>query len=141
VIDYAHTPDALQRVLTTLEAAAVGELTCVFGCGGDRDRGKRPLMGEVAADLADRIVLTDDNPRGEDPAAIVREIRAGVGEHPRVSVIHDRRAAIKTAIDRARPGDVVLVAGKGHESEQIVGDERRAFSDRAAAAEILGVAP
>jgi UDP-N-acetylmuramoyl-L-alanyl-D-glutamate--2,6-diaminopimelate ligase len=141
VIDYAHTPDALQRVLTTLESAAAGELTCVFGCGGDRDRGKRPLMGEVAADLADRIVLTDDNPRGEDPAAIVREIRAGVGEHPRVSVIHDRRAAIKTAIDRARPGDVVLVAGKGHESEQIVGDERRAFSDRAAVAEILGVAP
>jgi UDP-N-acetylmuramoyl-L-alanyl-D-glutamate--2,6-diaminopimelate ligase len=141
VIDYAHTPDALQRVLTTLESAAAGELTCVFGCGGDRDRGKRPLMGEVAADLADRIVLTDDNPRGEDPASIVREIRAGVGEHPRVSVIHDRRAAIKTAIDRARPGDVVLVAGKGHESEQIVGDERRAFSDRAAVAEILGVAP
>ena len=96
-------------------------------------------MGAVAADLADRIVLTDDNPRSEDPAAIVRDIRAGVNEHPRVSVIHDRRAALKTAIERARPGDVVLVAGKGHETEQILGDERRVFSDRAVAAEILGV--
>jgi UDP-N-acetylmuramoyl-L-alanyl-D-glutamate--2,6-diaminopimelate ligase len=141
VVDYAHTPDALHRVLTTLEAAVTGELWCVFGCGGDRDRGKRPLMGAAAADLADRIVLTDDNPRSEDPAAIVREIRAGVGEHPRVSVIHDRRAALKTAIERARLGDVVLVAGKGHESEQIVGGERRAFSDRAVVAELLGGAP
>jgi UDP-N-acetylmuramoyl-L-alanyl-D-glutamate--2,6-diaminopimelate ligase len=138
VVDYAHTPDALRRVLTTLEAAAVGELTCVFGCGGDRDRGKRPMMGAVAADLADRIVLTDDNPRSEDPAAIVREIRAGIGEHPRVTVIHDRRSALKAAIDRARPGDVVLVAGKGHEAEQLVGAERRTFSDRAVVAELLG---
>jgi UDP-N-acetylmuramoyl-L-alanyl-D-glutamate--2,6-diaminopimelate ligase len=140
VIDYAHTPDALQRVLRTLEAAVTGELTCVFGCGGDRDRGKRPLMGAVAADLADRIVLTDDNPRSEDPAAIVDDIRAGIGEHPRVSVIHDRRAALADAIGKARPGDVVLIAGKGHESEQIVGKERREFSDRAVAAQLLGVA-
>lgn len=138
VIDYAHTPDALARVLATLEAASTGELWCVFGCGGDRDRGKRPLMGAVAADLADRIVLTDDNPRSEDPAAIVREIRAGVGDHPRVSVVHDRRAALRTAIERARPGDVVLIAGKGHEAEQIVGRERRAFSDRTVVAELLG---
>jgi UDP-N-acetylmuramoyl-L-alanyl-D-glutamate--2,6-diaminopimelate ligase len=141
VVDYAHTPDALHRVLTTLEAAVVGELWCVFGCGGDRDRGKRPMMGAVAADLADRIVLTDDNPRSEDPAAIVREIRDGVGDHPRVNVIHDRRAALETAIERARPGDVVLVAGKGHEAEQLVGAERRLFSDRAVVAELLGVAP
>jgi UDP-N-acetylmuramoyl-L-alanyl-D-glutamate--2,6-diaminopimelate ligase len=141
VVDYAHTPDALQRVLTTLEDAATGELWCVFGCGGDRDRGKRPMMGAVAADLADRIVLTDDNPRSEDPAAIVDDIRAGVGDHPRVSVIHDRRAAIAAAIERARPGDVVLLAGKGHEAEQIVSGERRAFSDRAVVAELLGVAP
>jgi UDP-N-acetylmuramoyl-L-alanyl-D-glutamate--2,6-diaminopimelate ligase len=98
------------------------------------------MMGSVAADLADRIVLTDDNPRGEDPAAIVNEIRLGVGEHPRVSVIHDRRAALASAIGKARPGDVVLVAGKGHESEQIVGNERRAFSDREVAAELLGLA-
>jgi UDP-N-acetylmuramoyl-L-alanyl-D-glutamate--2,6-diaminopimelate ligase len=141
VIDYAHTPDALQRVLATLEVATAGELTCVFGCGGDRDRGKRPLMGAVAADLADRIVLTDDNPRSEDPVEIVRDIRSGMGDHPRTSVVHERRAALRSAIDRARPGDVVLVAGKGHETEQIVGAERRMFSDRAVAAEILGVAP
>ena len=111
----------------------------MFGCGGDRDRGKRPLMGAIAADLADRIVLTDDNPRGEDPAAIVSEIRAGIGGHPRVSVIHDRRAALANAIGKARPGDVVLIAGKGHESEQLLGGERRAFSDRAVAAELLEV--
>jgi UDP-N-acetylmuramoyl-L-alanyl-D-glutamate--2,6-diaminopimelate ligase len=141
VVDYAHTPDALFRVLTTLEAAFVGELWCVFGCGGDRDRGKRPLMGAVAADLADRIVLTDDNPRSEDPAAIVADIREGIGDHPRVNVVHDRRAALKTAIERARPGDVVLVAGKGHEAEQLLGNERRAFNDRAVVAELLGVAP
>jgi UDP-N-acetylmuramoyl-L-alanyl-D-glutamate--2,6-diaminopimelate ligase len=139
VIDYAHTPDALHRVLTTLEAAVTGEIWCVFGCGGDRDRGKRSMMGAVAADLADRIVLTDDNPRSESPAAIVRDIREGVGDHPRVSTIHDRRTALKTAIERARPGDVVLVAGKGHEAEQLVGAERRVFSDRAVVAEMLGV--
>jgi UDP-N-acetylmuramoyl-L-alanyl-D-glutamate--2,6-diaminopimelate ligase len=141
VVDYAHTPDALQRVLMTLEAAVTGEIWCVFGCGGDRDRGKRPMMGAVAGDLADRIVLTNDNPRSEDPARIVADIRAGLVDHPRVSVIYDRRAALATAIERARVGDVVLIAGKGHEAEQIVGAERRAFSDRAIAAEILGVAP
>jgi UDP-N-acetylmuramoyl-L-alanyl-D-glutamate--2,6-diaminopimelate ligase len=141
VVDYAHTPDALERVLTTLEAAVLGELWCVFGCGGDRDRGKRPMMGAVAADLADRIVLTDDNPRSEDPAAIVSDIRAGLADHPRVNVIHDRRTALKTAIERARPGDVVLVAGKGHEGEQLVGAERRPFSDRAVVAELLGATP
>jgi len=141
VVDYAHTPDALQRVLMALEGSVTGELCCVFGCGGDRDRGKRPMMGAVAADLADRIVLTDDNPRNEDPARIVSDIRGGIGDHPRVSVIHDRRAALSAAIERARPGDVVLVAGKGHEAEQLVGAERRAFSDRAVLAELLGVVP
>ena len=94
VIDYAHTPDALQRVLTTLEGAVAGELWCVFGCGGDRDRGKRPLMGAVAADLADRIVLTDDNPRSEDPAAIVGEIRVGSRRPPA------RQRAFTTAAPR-----------------------------------------
>ncbi len=138
VVDYAHTPDALERVLKTLESAVTGELWCVFGCGGDRDRGKRPMMGAVAADLADRIVLTDDNPRSEDPVRIVSDIREGTAQHPRVSVIHDRRTALKTAIERARSGDVVLVAGKGHEAEQVIGAERRFFSDRAVVAEILG---
>jgi UDP-N-acetylmuramoyl-L-alanyl-D-glutamate--2,6-diaminopimelate ligase len=139
VVDYAHTPDALRRVLGALEATATGELTCVFGCGGDRDRGKRPLMGAAAADLADRIVLTDDNPRTEDPEAIIDEIRTGIGEHPRVTVIHDRRAAIANAIAKARPGDVVLIAGRGHEAEQIIGAERRPLNDSAVVREILGV--
>lgn len=138
VVDYAHTPDALQRVLGTLESVTAGELWCVFGCGGDRDRGKRPLMGAAAAELADRIVLTDDNPRTEDPEAIVRDIRSGMHDHPQVTVLHDRRAAMRHAIERAKPGDVVLVAGKGHEPEQIVGTETRPFSDRAVALELLG---
>jgi UDP-N-acetylmuramoyl-L-alanyl-D-glutamate--2,6-diaminopimelate ligase len=138
VIDYAHTPDALERVLTTLEAVAAGDLWCVFGCGGDRDRGKRPLMGAAAARLADRIVVTDDNPRSEDPAAIVADIRPGLGAHSDVTVIHDRRAAIRHAIERARPGDVVLIAGKGHETEQLVGGAKLPFDDRAVALELLG---
>ncbi len=146
VVDYAHTPDGLERVLGTLAAVTRGDLWCVFGCGGDRDRGKRPLMGAVAARLADRIVLTDDNPRGEDPEAIVADIVAGLAvEAPgapgapgaprtppppaRLEVEHDRRRAIEAAIRAAGPQDVVLVAGKGHEREQIVGDARRPFSD------------
>jgi UDP-N-acetylmuramoyl-L-alanyl-D-glutamate--2,6-diaminopimelate ligase len=138
VIDYAHTPDALLRALKTLEALGPRKITCVFGCGGDRDRGKRPLMGAAAAGLADRIVLTDDNPRNEDPLAIVRDIRGGVGDHPDVVAIHDRRAAIRSALEQAQPGDVVLVAGKGHETEQVQGAERRPFDDRAVALELLG---
>ena len=138
VIDYAHTPDALQRTLTTLKASVHGELWCVFGCGGERDRGKRPLMGEIAGRLADRVVLTDDNPRGEDPAHIVSEIRVGSSGHPHLAVTHDRRAAINAAVGQARPGDVVLVAGKGHESVQWIGGQARAFSDRAVATEALG---
>jgi len=110
----------------------------VFGCGGDRDRGKRPLMGAAAAELADTIVLTDDNPRNEDPAEIVRDIRGGLADHRDVTVIHDRRAAIRAALERATPGDVVLIAGKGHETEQIQGAEKRPFDDRAVAAELLG---
>ena len=138
VIDYAHTPDALRRVLSTLTALGPRRIVCVFGCGGDRDRGKRPLMGAVAGELADTIVLTDDNPRNEDPVDIVRDIRGGLSDHSDVSVIHDRRAAIRAALECARPSDVVLVAGKGHETEQIQGAERRPFDDRAVAAELLG---
>ena len=138
VIDYAHTPDALRRALRTLAALGPRRIVCVFGCGGDRDRGKRPLMGAVAAELADTVVLTDDNPRNEDPVEIVRDIRAALSDHPDVCVIHDRRAAIGAALERAAPGDVVLIAGKGHETEQIQGAEKRPFDDRAVAAEILG---
>jgi UDP-N-acetylmuramoyl-L-alanyl-D-glutamate--2,6-diaminopimelate ligase len=141
VVDYAHTPDALDRVLATLATIATGDVHCVFGCGGDRDRGKRPLMGAVAGRRAQHVVLTDDNPRSEDPAAIVREIRAGVGPHPDLAVIHDRRAAIGAAIAAAKPGDVVLIAGKGHETEQIEGALHRPFDDRAVARELLGGLP
>jgi UDP-N-acetylmuramoyl-L-alanyl-D-glutamate--2,6-diaminopimelate ligase len=138
VVDYAHTPDALERVLATLAAVAGGAIHVVFGCGGDRDRGKRPLMGAIAARGARHVVLTDDNPRGEDPAAIVREIAAGIEKPALVDVVHDRRQAIRTALAAAQPGDVVLIAGKGHETEQLACGERRPFDDRAVAAELLG---
>ncbi|MGB7216355.1 MAG: UDP-N-acetylmuramoyl-L-alanyl-D-glutamate--2,6-diaminopimelate ligase [Gammaproteobacteria bacterium] len=133
VVDYAHTPDALERVLDTLREAATGELWCVFGCGGERDRGKRAPMGAAAASRADHLVVTDDNPRGEDPEEIVRDILAGTGGHPSVVVEHDRGAAIAYAVRNARAGDVVLIAGKGHETTQRIGAVERPFSDRDAA--------
>jgi UDP-N-acetylmuramoyl-L-alanyl-D-glutamate--2,6-diaminopimelate ligase len=132
VVDYAHTPAALERVLRDLRGLGDGELWCVFGCGGDRDAGKRAPMGAAAARLADHVVLTDDNPRGEDPGAIVADIRVGLSGHPDVRLEHERGKAISAAVARAGVGDVVLVAGKGHESWQWIGTERRAFSDRAA---------
>lgn len=133
IVDYAHSPDALAAALEAARLHCPGKLWVVFGCGGDRDAGKRPLMGGIAAEGADCIVLTDDNPRSEDPAAIVAQIRGGIpAESTRqVEVVHDRAAAIRGALRAAGPGDVVLVAGKGHESEQIYGSERRVFSDQA----------
>jgi UDP-N-acetylmuramoyl-L-alanyl-D-glutamate--2,6-diaminopimelate ligase len=130
VVDYAHTPDALDKALTVLRRHCTGRLWVVFGCGGERDRGKRAQMGAVAARHADAIVLTDDNPRGEDGDAIVADILTGLGGTA-VEVIRDRRAAIQHALHAAHAGDVVLIAGKGHEDYQIVGGERRPFSDRA----------
>ena len=128
VIDYAHTPDALEQVLLALRAhLAQGRLCCVFGCGGDRDAGKRPLMGEVASRLADAVFITSDNPRNEDPLAIIEAIAAGA-RSPCV-LEPDRGHAIELAIAGARSGDVVLVAGKGHETYQDVGGVRHAFSD------------
>jgi UDP-N-acetylmuramoyl-L-alanyl-D-glutamate--2,6-diaminopimelate ligase len=128
VVDYAHTPDALEKAIGVLRQHCSGRLWCVFGCGGDRDAGKRPEMGKIAAARADVLILTDDNPRSEDPAAIVRGILSGIaGQAPRV--IHDRGAAITTAIAEASPGDTVLIAGKGHEEYQLVGNSRHAFSD------------
>src|SRR5690606_32310149 len=126
VVDYAHTPDGLDRVLETVRALADGELWCVFGCGGERDPGKRAPMGAIAAEWADHIVVTDDNPRGEDSEAIVREILEGVGAHPSTVVEHDRAAAIRQAIRGARAADVVLIAGKGHETTQRIGEIGRA---------------
>jgi UDP-N-acetylmuramyl-tripeptide synthetase len=128
VVDYAHTPDALEKVLSSLREHAAAELICVFGCGGDRDRGKRPQMGEIAARLADRIVITSDNPRSEEPQVIADEIRAGIVDRP-VVVELDRRFAIRKAIAVARREDIVLVAGKGHEDYQEVAGVRHHFND------------
>jgi UDP-N-acetylmuramoyl-L-alanyl-D-glutamate--2,6-diaminopimelate ligase len=127
--DYAHTPDALQRALATLRPLTTGRLVVVFGCGGDRDKGKRPLMGRIAAELADLAVVTSDNPRTEDPGAIIDDIEQGMigTSHLRVP---DRLAAILTALDQAQPGDTLLLAGKGHETYQILGTQRLPFDER-----------
>ena len=139
VIDYAHTPDALAKALTALREHCRGELWCVFGCGGDRDAGKRPLMGAIADTLADRIIVTDDNPRSEAPAVITGGILGGIQSHP-ARVIHDRSAAIGAALGEAAGDDLVLIAGKGHEDYQIYGTTRRGFSDRREALRYLEVA-
>jgi UDP-N-acetylmuramoyl-L-alanyl-D-glutamate--2,6-diaminopimelate ligase len=145
VVDYAHTPDSLDNVLRAARRLAdaqgsSGRVLCVFGCGGDRDRGKRPLMGAVAAQLADYIVVTSDNPRSEDPVAIIDEILEGVIAHrPQGpdAVLVDRREAITEVLGEARPGDVVVIAGKGHETGQQFATVTHPFDDRIVAAEIL----
>ncbi len=141
VVDYAHTPRALEQVIAAVRAHVQGEVWCVFGCGGDRDRGKRALMGHAASLAADHVVITDDNPRSESPQAIVKDIMSGVvdAHRERVQIEHDRNAAIAHAISLAKKGDVVLVAGKGHETVQISASGTRPFSDRARVAELLGV--
>jgi UDP-N-acetylmuramoyl-L-alanyl-D-glutamate--2,6-diaminopimelate ligase len=139
LVDYAHKPDALEQVLDTLRPFTKGRLVCVFGCGGDRDKGKRPIMGRIAAEKADMAIVTDDNPRTEVPATIRAEVLAGA---PGAREIGDRAEAIRTAVRELRPGDVLVVAGKGHETGQIVGDRTLPFSDhdvlRAAIAEVRG---
>jgi UDP-N-acetylmuramoyl-L-alanyl-D-glutamate--2,6-diaminopimelate ligase len=141
VVDYAHTPDALERVLATARRITPGRLGVVFGCGGDRDRGKRPIMGEIAARLADRVWVTSDNPRSERPETIVDEIAAGVGRvagaGARCARQADRHAAIRAALGWAEAGDTVVIAGKGHETYQIVGPDVLDFDDRAVARAIL----
>ena len=136
-LDYAHTEQALEAALEALRAHFGAPIHCVFGCGGDRDRGKRPRMGAVAERLAHRLVLTDDNARTEDPEQIVREIRAGMRAPQRAVVIHDRAEAIREAVQTAKTEDVVLIAGKGHEREQIHAEGTRAFSDWAVARQAL----
>jgi UDP-N-acetylmuramoyl-L-alanyl-D-glutamate--2,6-diaminopimelate ligase len=140
VVDYAHTPDALEQVLQALRPHCSGQLYCVFGCGGERDAGKRPLMGEVVERLADRAVVTDDNPRHEDGDAIVQAILDGMTRPERAWMERDRARAIVLAIHEARGGDVVLIAGKGHECFQQVGNSQIPFSDRAQV-EALGFTP
>jgi UDP-N-acetylmuramoyl-L-alanyl-D-glutamate--2,6-diaminopimelate ligase len=138
VVDYAHTPDALEQALTSLRAHAHGTLICVFGCGGERDAGKRPEMGRIAEALADLVIVTDDNPRGEDGNAIVDEIVAGFENPERVTVERDRRRAIALAIHAAHAGDIVLIAGKGHEPYQEIAGVRHPFDDLAVARDVLG---
>jgi len=138
LIDYAHTPDSLENVLAAARPLTRGRLWCVFGCGGDRDRGKRPLMGEIAARLADRTIVTSDNPRSEDPEAIVAEIVAGIPAGADVEVEVDRRAAIGQAVAAAKEGDVVVIAGKGHEQGQEYENGRKVpFDDVTVAREAL----
>ncbi|WP_418830447.1 Mur ligase family protein, partial [Paraeggerthella sp.] len=136
-VDYAHTPDALEKALGSIMALTPGRTICVFGCGGDRDASKRPIMGRAAL-AADFAVVTSDNPRTEDPNAIIEDIVSGMGAGlDRFDVEPDRRAAIARALQIAKPGDSVLVAGKGHEDYQLVGDQVLSFDDRVVAAEEL----
>ena len=138
-VDYAHTPDALEKALASIKALTPGRTICVFGCGGDRDAGKRPIMGRAAL-AADHAVVTSDNPRHEDPLAIIEDIVRGMGgadDARRFEVEPDRRRAIARAVELAAPGDSVLVAGKGHEDYQLVGDQVLSFDDRIVAAEEL----
>ncbi|TCK06251.1 UDP-N-acetylmuramoyl-L-alanyl-D-glutamate--2,6-diaminopimelate ligase [Phorcysia thermohydrogeniphila] len=129
-VDYAHTPDALEKVLRALRELKRGRLIVVFGCGGDRDREKRPLMGSIAEKLADFIILTNDNPRSEDPEQIVNEILSGIRERSKVEVIFDRRLAIERGLKLKKEEDILLIAGKGHETYQEVGSKKYLFDDR-----------
>jgi UDP-N-acetylmuramoyl-L-alanyl-D-glutamate--2,6-diaminopimelate ligase len=137
LVDYAHTPDSLENMLRAARPFIPGRMICVFGCGGDRDRTKRPQMGAIAATLSDWAVVTSDNPRTEDPERILQDVVAGIPESVNTTVIGDRAAAIRTAILEARPGDGVLIAGKGHEDYQILGTEKVHFDDREQARDAL----
>ena len=140
IVDYAHTPDGMENVLRTARAVTKGRIIAVFGCGGDRDRTKRPIMGRIGAEMADIAILTSDNPRTEDPAAIVDEVERGVlpviGDKPYEKIV-DRRTAIFHAIGRAQAGDTVVILGKGHETYQILKDGTIHFDDREQAREAI----
>lgn len=137
-VDYAHTPDALANVLSAIKALGVRNLVCVFGCGGNRDRAKRPLMGQAVCRLADVAVLTSDNPRHEDPLAIIEDVKPGLSGCARVLVEPDRRKAIALALDGLTPDDALVIAGKGHETYQQIGDVKHPFSDQKVVREMLG---
>ncbi|MDF5484530.1 UDP-N-acetylmuramoyl-L-alanyl-D-glutamate--2,6-diaminopimelate ligase, partial [Vibrio parahaemolyticus] len=139
VVDYAHTPDALEKALQALRVHCEGQLWAIFGCGGDRDAGKRPMMAEIAERLGDRVVLTDDNPRSEDPVQIVKDMLAGLSKPAEAIVQHDRFKALSYAIENASPNDIILLAGKGHEDYQIRNGETIHYSDRESAMQLLGL--
>lgn len=138
VVDYAHTPDGLEKALQAARQHCHGRLFCIFGCGGDRDRGKRPQMTAIAEQWADTIILTDDNPRTEDPAVIIADMCAGLQKPAQAHIEHSRTRAIELALSQAVAGDIILVAGKGHEDYQIVGKEKRHYSDRETVMQLLG---
>lgn len=138
VVDYAHTPDALEKALQAARLHCAGKLWCVFGCGGDRDKGKRPLMGAIAEEFADVAVVTDDNPRTEEPKAIINDILAGMLDAGRAKVMEGRAEAVTNTIMQAQASDVILLAGKGHEDYQIVGTRRLDYSDRVTVTRLLG---
>ena len=130
IVDYAHTPDALENVLSTLTQLKQGRVWVVFGCGGDRDRTKRPMMGRIASQYADSVIITSDNPRSEDPVRIMDEIADGLLPGTHALKIIDRKEAIQQALNQADKLDIILIAGKGHEDYQIIGKERFDFSDQ-----------
>ena len=136
-VDYAHTPDALQNVLKCLRPMTKGRLVCVFGCGGDRDRTKRPVMGAIAGEICDSVILTSDNPRTEEASSILREIEKGMPNENNYSIISQRQEAIREALKAAGEGDIVLIAGKGHEDYQIIGKEKFHFDDKEVAQDVL----
>jgi UDP-N-acetylmuramoyl-L-alanyl-D-glutamate--2,6-diaminopimelate ligase len=140
IVDYAHTPDALANALQTLQQVKKGKLWVIFGCGGDRDKGKRSVMGQVAQQYADQLVVTSDNPRSEDPEMIIDDILTGIKAGRQVAREADRALAIRQTIESASADDIILIAGKGHEDYQLVGDEKRPFSDRAQVEAVLRAA-
>jgi len=138
VVDYAHTDDALRNVISMARSLEPKRVVTLFGCGGDRDRTKRPLMGQVAAELSDFVVLTSDNPRSEDPLDIMNDVLVGLRRKDTPCLVEpDRATAIKRAIEEARPGDILILAGKGHETYQVLKDRTIAFDDREVAREVL----
>lgn len=137
LVDYAHTPDALKRILKNLSEITSGKLICVFGCGGDRDKSKRPKMGKIATNLSDLTIVTSDNPRTEDPEKIIQDIKDGLKAKSNYQIIANRSQAIKAALEKAKKDDTVIIAGKGHENYQILGQEKIHFDDREEAKKYL----
>ena len=138
MVVYAHTPDGMIKVLAAARATKPARLITVFGCGGDRDATKRPIMGKTASEQSDYVIITDDNPRTEDPEIIVQNILAGIDDKSHVEIIHDRYAAIERAVNMAKSGDLVLIAGKGHETTQTLMDRTLEFNDFKVADELVG---